>query len=100
MISASDREMAVQLIEEAMSSGAACAKACDCLGIAESLFKTLKYRPNFQPKGFATLEEARAWVQLFVHWYNYEHRHSGLKFLTPEVHRLTKAGRRKVSVGL
>ena len=54
MISASDREMAVQLIEEDMTSEAACRKAC------ERLFKTLKYRPNYQPKGFSTLEEARA----------------------------------------
>lgn len=57
---------------------------------AESLFKTLKYRPNYQPKGFSTLEEARAWVGLFVKWYNYEHRHSGLKFLTPAQRRSGK----------
>ena len=50
---------------------------------AESLFKTLKYRPNYQPKGFETLEEAREWVSLFVKWYNYDHHHSGLNFLTP-----------------
>lgn len=50
---------------------------------AESLFKTLKYRPNYQPKGFASLEEAREWVSLFVKWYNHDHHHSGLKFLTP-----------------
>lgn len=51
---------------------------------AESLFKTLKYRPDYQPKGFAMLQEAREWVSLFVQWYNYEHHHSGLKFLTPD----------------
>lgn len=50
---------------------------------AESLFKTLKYRPNYQPKGFSTLEEARNWVSLFVKWYNHDHHHSGMKFLTP-----------------
>lgn len=50
---------------------------------AESLFKTLKYRPNYQPKGFESLEAAREWVSLFVKWYNYEHHHSGIKFLTP-----------------
>ena len=50
---------------------------------AESLFKTLKYRPNYQPKGFETLEEAREWVSLFVKWYNHDHHHSGLNFLTP-----------------
>lgn len=50
---------------------------------AESLFKTLKYRCNYQPKGFATLDEARQWVFNFVEWYNNNHRHSGIKFLTP-----------------
>ena len=54
---------------------------------AESLFKTLKFRPNFQPKGFSSLEEAREWVSLFVNWYNYEHHHSGLCFLTPNQRR-------------
>jgi putative transposase len=33
--------------------------------------------------GFATLTEARTWVLAFVKWYNLEHRHSGLNFLTP-----------------
>ena len=50
---------------------------------AESLFKTLKYVPNFQPQGFASLTEARLWVKNFVEWYNYEHRHSGIHYVTP-----------------
>jgi len=50
---------------------------------AESLFKTLKYRCNYQPKGFESIEKAREWVQDFVEWYNNNHRHSGIKFLTP-----------------
>lgn len=50
---------------------------------AESLFKTLKYRCNYQPKGFNTIDEAREWVYNFVEWYNNNHRHSGIKFLTP-----------------
>lgn len=50
---------------------------------AESLFKTLKYRPNYQPQGFASLREAREWVACFVRWYNFEHHHSSLKFMTP-----------------
>ena len=50
---------------------------------SESLFKTLKYRPNYQPKGFATIEEAREWCQLFVNWYRHENHHSGIKFVTP-----------------
>lgn len=50
---------------------------------AESLFKTLKYRPNYQPNGFATLEEARKWCSEFVEWYRNKHHHSGIKFVTP-----------------
>jgi putative transposase len=50
---------------------------------AESIFKTLKYRPNYQPKGFETLTQARRWVKHFVEWYNNEHKHSGLNFLSP-----------------
>ena len=50
---------------------------------AESIFKTLKYRPNYQPKGFASLSEARTWVAGFVRWYRYEHHHSGIKYLKP-----------------
>ena len=49
---------------------------------SESIFKTLKYRPNYQPKGFGTIEEARGWCAKFVKWYRYEHHHSGIKFLT------------------
>ncbi|ECG6808395.1 IS3 family transposase, partial [Salmonella enterica subsp. enterica serovar Muenchen] len=49
----------------------------------ESLFRTLKYVPSWPEKGFATLEDARAWVESFVGWYNEEHRHSGLRYVTP-----------------
>ncbi len=50
---------------------------------SESIFKTLKYRPNYQPKGFENLEQARAWCKTFVDWYRFEHHHSGIQFLTP-----------------
>lgn len=50
---------------------------------AESIFKTLKYVPNYQPKGFHSLMEARLWVKHFVDWYNKEHRHSGINYVTP-----------------
>lgn len=53
---------------------------------SEAQFKTLKYRPQF-PSFFASLEAARAFMAPFVRWYNYEHHHSGLAFLTPaDVH--------------
>jgi putative transposase len=50
---------------------------------AESIFRTCKYRPDYPSKGFADLTAARTWVLSFVRWYNQEHRHSGLNFLTP-----------------
>ena len=50
---------------------------------SESLFRTLKYRPSYPSKPFKNLEEARKWVSDFVHWYNFEHLHSGIGFVTP-----------------
>ena len=50
---------------------------------SESLFRTLKYCPHWPSQGFATLEAARAWVHKFVSWYNNEHCHSKIKFVTP-----------------
>ncbi|WP_440862954.1 IS3 family transposase [Symbiopectobacterium purcellii] len=49
----------------------------------ESLFRMLKYVPAWSEKGFATLEDARAWVETFVGWYNEEHRQSGIRYVTP-----------------
>ena len=51
---------------------------------SESLFRTLKTRPEYPQEAFASLEDAKVWVGLFVQWYNTEHRHSAIKFLTPE----------------
>jgi len=50
---------------------------------SESLFKTLKYRPDYPAKPFADLAEARRWVAHLVRWYNHEHRHSAIRFVTP-----------------
>ena len=51
---------------------------------AEALFRTAKYRPEFPVHGFDSLELARQWASDFVHWYNVEHRHSGIKYVSPE----------------
>jgi len=51
---------------------------------SEALFRTCKYTPSWPTRGFATIDEARAWVQGFVRWYNLEHRHSGIRFVTPD----------------
>jgi transposase InsO family protein len=51
---------------------------------AESLFRNIKYRPQFPLRPFDHLLAARRWVAAFVHWYNHEHRHSAIRFVTPE----------------
>jgi transposase InsO family protein len=50
---------------------------------SEALFRTVKYRPDY-PAPFDSLHEARTWVSTFVAWYNNEHRHSALRFVTPD----------------
>jgi len=50
---------------------------------SESLFGTMKYRPGFPSQPFESLESAQDWVYNFVHWYNEEHHHSGIQFVTP-----------------
>jgi putative transposase len=49
---------------------------------SEAQFKTLKYRPEF-PARFGCIEDARTYCRAFFDWYNAEHRHSGIGFMTP-----------------
>ncbi len=51
---------------------------------SEAQFRTLKYCPQF-PDRFGSIEDGRAFGQEFFRWYNQDHRHSGLGFLTPAV---------------
>ena len=51
---------------------------------SESLFGTMKYRPSYpEARCFEDIEQASVWVDKFVQWYNHEHFHSGIKFVTP-----------------
>jgi putative transposase len=50
---------------------------------SEALFKTLKYCPAYPDKPFDTIAKARCWIERFVQWYNEDHYHSSLKFITP-----------------
>ncbi len=50
---------------------------------SEALFRTCKYRPDYPKCGFEKIEDARSWVSQFVHWYNDIHRHSAIRFVTP-----------------
>ena len=58
-------------------------RVSDDNAFVESLFRNAKYRPEFPAKGFADLDAARAWAVRFVRWYNEEHRHSGIGYVTP-----------------
>ncbi len=51
---------------------------------SESLFRTMKYRPAYPQRPFASIDEARTWVASFVRWYNEEHLHSAIGFVTPQ----------------
>ena len=50
---------------------------------SESLFRTMKYRPQYPVKAFVDLHATRDWVENFVQWYNTEHLHSSINFVTP-----------------
>jgi len=50
---------------------------------SEAQFKTLKYRPDF-PERFGSIQDAQAHCQRFFHWYNQQHKHSGIAMLTPQ----------------
>ena len=57
---------------------------------SESMFKTLKYCPFYPSKPFENIEAAIVWMQKFVNWYNTEHLHSGINFVTPVSKHLGK----------
>ena len=50
---------------------------------SEALFRTLKHTPAYPRLPFANLAIASAWVTRFVSWYNSEHRHSAIRYVTP-----------------
>jgi putative transposase len=60
---------------------------------AESVFKTCKCRPDYPYKGFSTVDVARDWVLKFSHWYNFNHKHSGIKYVTPHQRHSGQAGK-------
>lgn len=57
---------------------------------SERIFRTLKYAPTYPSKAFESITAAREWVYDFVHWYNDEHRHSAIRFVTPNQRHRTE----------
>jgi transposase InsO family protein len=57
---------------------------CNDNPYSEALFRTLKHTPTYPRLPFASVETARAWVAHFVDWYNREHLHSGIRYVTPD----------------
>jgi putative transposase len=58
-------------------------RVSDDNAFVEALFRTAKYRPQYPAMGFVNLEDAREWASRFVAWYNHEHRHSGIRYVSP-----------------
>lgn len=67
---------------------------------SESQFKTMKYRPEF-PERFGCYQDAHRFLTEFFPWYNHEHHHSGLGYLTPyDVHYGLAQKRREQRAGV
>ncbi|MCW8199280.1 hypothetical protein D8B23_12810 [Verminephrobacter aporrectodeae subsp. tuberculatae] len=75
--------MTVQSLELGVKPSYLRPRVSDDNAYADSLFHTTKYRPEFQPRASVALHEARAWAAHFVHWYNHDHRHSGIRYVSP-----------------
>ena len=59
-------------------------RVSDDNAFVESLFRTAKYRPEFPASGgFRDLQAARQWASDFVYWYNHDHHHSGINYVSP-----------------
>lgn len=50
---------------------------------SESLFHTLKSRPEYPSRPFVGIPAAKAWVTAFVAWYDDSHLHGSIRFVTP-----------------
>ena len=51
---------------------------------SEALFRTLKHTPAYPRLPFESLASAQRWMRRFAAWYNGEHRHSAIRYVTPD----------------
>ena len=51
---------------------------------SEALFRTLKHTPAYPALPFPDITSAQQWVAHFVDWYNRIHRHSAIRYVTPD----------------
>jgi putative transposase len=51
---------------------------------SEALFRTLKHTPAYPRLPFPDPASANRWVSRFVDWYNGTHRHSAIRYVTPD----------------
>jgi putative transposase len=57
---------------------------CDDNPYSEALFRTLKQAPSYPSRPFLDLLASQHWVAGFVRWYNGTHRHSAIRYVTPD----------------
>jgi len=72
-----------KLLDLGVASSFSRPRVSDDNAFIESLFRTLKHGPITPPRRFASVEQARQWVATLMHWYNHEHQHSGIRYVTP-----------------
>ena len=76
------KPVALLLVDLAVTKSHSRPHVSDDNPYSEAQFKTLKYQPDF-PARFDSIEQARAFCQRFFAWYNHDHRHSGIGYMTP-----------------
>jgi len=76
--------LAAKLTELGVASSFSRPRVSNDNAYAESWFRTMKYHQSYPLRRFRDVSGVRAWVDAFVDWYNTEHRHSGIQYVTPD----------------